>query len=225
MLFSSKRNLHLERKKFGSIRTNCHLLYNKTDALVIDPAGEGPDVYKWIKEICPKQKVELMLTHCHCDHMTAIPYLTEKFPNASILIGRKDLEFFLVPAYNYSKIMKRSMEIPHLFPKLKLMNDGDEVAIGDEKCKLIECPGHSPGSMCLYSKDDKFVIVGDTLFKNKIGDDDEPFADQRMLINCIKNKLLTLPDDTKVYPGHGWTTTIKDEHTNEELMKLSAKYE
>ena len=91
------------------------------------------------------------------------------------------------------------------------INDGDIIKFGQSELKVIYTPGHADGSVCFYCEKDKFVIVGDVLFNGSIGRTDFPTGNYEMLISNIKNKLLTLPDDTVVFSGHGGRTTIGHE--------------
>ena len=94
------------------------------------------------------------------------------------------------------------------------LKDGDTVKIGNGELKVLHVPGHSPGSICLYDKEDGFVIVGDTLFEGSIGRTDLMGGNHRQLVDAIKNKLLTLPRETMVLSGHGNKTTIGEEWDN-----------
>ena len=89
--------------------------------------------------------------------------------------------------------------------------DGDNVKIGSESLDVIHVPGHSPGGIALYAPESGFIISGDSLFQRSIGRTDLPGGDYGQLINSLNQKLMTLPSDTVVYPGHGPETTIKDE--------------
>ena len=93
----------------------------------------------------------------------------------------------------------------------RYLTPGEEIKIGDGELKVIHVPGHSPGSVALYDKKDGFVITGDALFAGSIGRTDLPGGDTRTLLRSIKDGLLTLPDSTVVYPGHGPATTIGQE--------------
>lgn len=88
------------------------------------------------------------------------------------------------------------------------LHGGEEIALGAGKLKVLEVPGHSQGSIALYDAADKFVITGDALFNGSIGRTDLPGGNHQQLVNAIRKQLLTLPDDTAVYPGHGPATTI-----------------
>ena len=93
------------------------------------------------------------------------------------------------------------------------LTEDSEIKIGNKTLNIIHVPGHSPGSVVLYCKSDNFIICGDVLFQRSIGRTDLPGGDYATLINGIQNKLLSLPDETKVYPGHGPSTTIGEERT------------
>ena len=220
MLSSFRRSLSLVHKQFGNLRTNCYLAFNQREALLIDAADEGPKMLKWIKKHCPTQKINMMLTHGHFDHINSAIYLAKNLSVNSIMINKLDLEFYMYPPFNYSTILKKSTSITPLLPKFKYVNDGEIISIGNEDCKILHCPGHTPGSICLYSPKDKWVIVGDTLFGNTIGSIDVPAGDLNLLVHSICKKLLTLPQDTVVHSGHGKPTTIgKEKFSNAKITQ------
>src|SRR5690606_8577697 len=99
------------------------------------------------------------------------------------------------------------------------LSEGDTIQIGDDKLELILAPGHSPGHLCLYSEKDKFLIGGDVLFKNSIGRTDLPGGNHQQLLDSIATKIYSLPEDTVVYPGHGPTTTIREEKQNNPFIR------
>ena len=219
MLKSAQRSLSLVHKQFGNLRTNCYLAYNKARGLLIDAADQGPEMLKWIKKYCPNQKIDMMLTHGHFDHINSAVFLAEKLPVDNIIINKSDLEFFMYPTFNYSTILKKSTSISTLLPKFKYVKDGDSLSIGNEECQIISCPGHTPGSICLYSPKDGWIIVGDTLFGNTIGSIDVPGGDLDLLVKSICKKILTLPPQTIVHSGHGKPTMVGKEFKNPKIMQ------
>jgi glyoxylase-like metal-dependent hydrolase (beta-lactamase superfamily II) len=95
--------------------------------------------------------------------------------------------------------------------ELQFLKEGDIISLNDDNLKVIEAPGHSPGSICFYCEKQEFIIGGDVLFQNSIGRTDLPGGSHESLVRNIKEKLFNLPDDVKVYPGHGPATTIGEE--------------
>lgn len=186
--------------------TNCYLIGKKDgNAIVIDP---GDDLEK-IMALIDKNNLnveKIINTHGHFDHITANSELKEK-TNADIYIHEKDKEALVNPDKNLSTHLGQNNLV-----KLKeadhTLAEGDIIGIEDYKFKVLHTPGHSPGSICLHDKDKQVLISGDTIFSMGVGRTDFPGCSQEELINSIENKLLNLPDETKVYPGHGQETTI-----------------
>ena len=186
--------------------TNCYLIGKKDgNAIVIDP---GDDLEK-IMALIDKNNLnveKIINTHGHFDHITANSELKEK-TNADIYIHEKDKEALVNPDKNLSTHLGQNNLV-----KLKeadhTLAEGDIIEIEDYNFKVLHTPGHSPGSICLHDKDKQVLISGDTIFSMGVGRTDFPGCSQEELINSIENKLLNLPDETKVYPGHGQETTI-----------------
>ena len=102
--------------------------------------------------------------------------------------------------------------------EIRLLKDGEKIVIGDGELTVIHVPGHSPGGIALYDKEGGYVISGDSLFAGSIGRTDLPGGDMRQLIGAVKSRLLTLPPDTVVYPGHGPATTIARERASNPFL-------
>ena len=150
----------------------------------------------------------IITTHLHVDHVMGYPRLQEKYklgisanPDDEFLGSRivEQVQMFRLP------IQLQNVKITHK------LSAGDIIRIGNGELNVISVPGHSPGSIALYSEKDGFVITGDALFKQSIGRTDLPGGDYATLINSITSNLMTLPDSTIVYPGHGPATTIGEE--------------
>jgi hydroxyacylglutathione hydrolase len=152
--------------------------------------------------------VRILCTHCHVDHILGNRYVADKFETP--VTAHKEDEFLL----------KHAVEMGNMFgikvkPSPVIQNfafDGDKISFGESQLEVLHVPGHSPGSIAFYSAVDKFVICGDALFNGSIGRTDLPGGDYDILIRSIKSKLLSLPPDTVIYPGHGDQTTVQREH-------------
>ncbi len=186
--------------------TNCYLIGKKNSkAIVIDP---GDEIDK-IMALVEKNNVEvekIINTHGHFDHISANNELKEK-TNAEIYIHEKDKEALINPEKNLSTHLGQK-NLVELKEADHILREGDTVEIEDYSFEVLHTPGHSPGSISLYDSNKKILISGDTIFSMGVGRTDFPGCSQEELINSIENKLLTLPDETKVYPGHGQETTI-----------------
>jgi len=189
----------------GSYQTNCYLVADEETkaAFIIDPAGD----LEQIKNLIDTKAYDLkyiILTHGHGDHIGAVEGLKESY-DADLLIHEEDAEMLRDHQLNLTFRMGKKIEIE----ADQTFRDGDTLTVGDLELNFIHTPGHSKGSSCILVNDSLFS--GDTLFLNSIGRTDLYGGDRREIIESIKNKLLILPKETKVYPGHGQVTSIKNE--------------
>ena len=188
--------------------TNCYIVQDEKskETIVIDPGGEPEKVLEMLNILDAKVKY-IYLTHCHGDHIGAINAI-KKQKGGIILIHRDDADGLNNVFVNLSPVI--DMGIIKLSPDSRL-NDNDLIHIGDLEFKVIHTPGHTKGSSSLYCKKEGLVFTGDTLFKGTWGRTDLPTSSFENIINSITNKLIMLPGETIVYPGHGKVTKIEDE--------------
>jgi len=197
----------------GQLEVNCWIAGDKTtrEVMVIDP-GDAPDlILDWIKQEGLKVKY-LVCTHSHFDHVGALPELKAFFTEAEIVLHKDDL-----PIYERAGDMGRlwGFNLEKLPDPDRLVEDGDEITIGDLCVKIIHTPGHSPGGICLLN--DGTLFSGDTLFAGSIGRTDLPGGDYNALMNSLK-KLADLPGNTIVHTGHGPSSTIGQEKKTNPFM-------
>ena len=186
--------------------TNCYLIGKKnSNAIVIDPGDEIDKIMEMVNEHNVKVG-KIVNTHGHFDHISANQELKEK-TDAEIYIHEKDSEALTDPSKNLSTHLGQQ-NIVKLNKADNIVNEGDIIEVEDYKFEIFHTPGHSPGSICLYDANKKILISGDTIFSMGVGRTDFPGCSQKELINSIENKILTLPEDVKVYPGHGQTTRV-----------------
>lgn len=159
--------------------------------------------------------VLLLNTHCHIDHVLGNKFIYETFGLVPQFHKRELPVLTAVPAYAPQMGIRYDVSpLPQTF-----LEENGSVSFGSSSLELIFAPGHSPAHLCFYSKADKFVIGGDVLFYGSIGRTDLPGGNFDILMKSIKEKLLTLPDDCTVYPGHGGETTIGFERTNNYYLR------
>ncbi|MDR1170989.1 MAG: MBL fold metallo-hydrolase [Bacteroidales bacterium] len=185
---------------------------------IVDPAccssGEQAALEKYIadKNLHP---VWLINTHGHFDHVIGNAFVCHTWP-VKTAAHRGDL-FLMENAYRQGEIFGFTVEQPPT-PEI-FLDEGDTVAFGDDvSLQIRHIPGHSPGSIVLYAPDRKWIIVGDVLFNGSIGRSDLPGGDYDLLINGIEEKLMTLPMNTVVHPGHGADTSIGQERIHNPFL-------
>ena len=204
---------------FNDFQVNTYLLYDDSkEAVVIDAACSTPAENMEIKKFITTNElkpVRLLTTHSHIDHLMGNHFFLDEYDleaegHASdvILIDNADKQI---------KIFALNVIQPP--PISKFLQDNDIIEFGNSQLQVLHAPGHSPGSLLFYSKEQKFVIVGDVLFRLSIGRTDFPGGDHETIINSIKTKLLVLDDATTVYPGHGDETTIGNERLNNSFLR------
>ncbi|GAA4184831.1 MULTISPECIES: MBL fold metallo-hydrolase [Sphingobacterium] len=193
---------------FNPYQENTYLLYNEEgNALIIDPGMYGEKeqeeflTFVDLHNLTPQL---LLNTHCHIDHVLGNYFIHEKF---DLLPQFHEGELsILVAVQNYAPQMGFRYDISPIGEVF--LKDGDKIQIDNDELEVILAPGHSPAHICFYSASQKFLIGGDVLFRNSIGRTDLPGGNHQQLLDNIKQRLYTLPDDTVVYPGHGPSTTI-----------------
>ncbi len=192
----------------GPLESNCYIIGSDDtrEAFVVDPGDEPDRIINLILE--EKLRIKFIVcTHAHFDHVGAVPEIKEQ-TNAKIVIHGKDLEL-------YKNIDKQAIlwgyKIDPLPPPDVIVSEGDELDVGNLVFKILHTPGHSPGAISIYGED--ILITGDTLFAGSVGRTDLYGGDIGELKNTFK-RLMTLPDKTKVLPGHGPETTIGEERVN-----------
>ncbi|MEW6680205.1 MAG: MBL fold metallo-hydrolase [bacterium] len=186
----------------GDYETNCYLIFNKNSAILID-AGEGVEQIIYFLYSHKLSLKYIINTHCHIDHIMGDDEI-RKETKAELLVHLKDKEALFNPLLNLSGFFGSSMKFKEATRTIK---ENDIITVGEISLKVIETPGHTPGSISLLFDD--AIFCGDTIFSQGIGRTDFPGGDHKILINSIK-KLLNFPDNTTLYPGHGNPVTIKE---------------
>lgn len=192
-----------------NLRTNTYIVCdeNTKEAMVIDPGGEPEKIIELL-DILEVDKIKyIFLTHCHADHIGAIAELKAK-KGGKILISRDDSEGLYNKEISLADYV--NMQIPELEADSRV-DDNDLIHIGNLEFRVIATPGHTKGCVCLYCEKERLIFTGDTLFSGTWGRTDLPTGSFVQIMDSISNKLMTLPDETICYPGHGKTTMIQDE--------------
>ena len=189
--------------------TNCYIVFDQEskETMVVDPAGDVDRIIEMINILQGNLKY-IFLTHCHGDHIAGVKELREKM-GGKVLIHRLDAEGLNNKEINLTEFMDGLPEIE--IDADSRLDDGDLIHLGNLEFKVIHTPGHTKGGCSLYLESEKLLFSGDTLFRGTWGRADLPTSDFDEIMDSIINKLLVLPDDTIVYPGHGKSTMIENE--------------
>lgn len=193
----------------GPIQANCYLISNSDgECLIIDPGEESDKIRETIQDTHLKP-IAVLLTHAHFDHIGALDSIRQHY-DIPVYIHKEENLWLRNPELN------GSAKYP-MFPPVvcnladHLINVEGLLRVGPFEIEVRHTPGHSPGSVSFVFHDDRFVIVGDTLFKQGIGRTDLPGGNTHQLLTAIEQKLLSLDEDYRIYPGHGPKTTPKAE--------------
>ncbi len=194
----------LEKVITGEFQSNCYILgTEKKNAIVIDPGAE----YSKIKTRINRYKLRpifIINTHAHIDHIGC----DNEF-GLPVYIHKKDKDFLFSPELNLSNFFS----LPFILNcEVKTLEDKERLSLDEVNLEVIHTPGHTPGSICLYLEEEEILFTGDTLFKDGVGRTDFPLADQKQLLNSIREKLLSrFSDRVKILSGHGPASTLEEE--------------
>jgi hydroxyacylglutathione hydrolase len=211
--------LQIQSFIFSPIQENTYILYNELkECIIIDPGSyfdEEKDAMKTFieqKQLVPKM---LLNTHSHLDHVFGNKFIADTY-DLKLQLHEKEkmvLEFAPVSGLKYN------MPFDNYTGELIFIKEGDKITLGTDELEIFDTPGHSPGHIIFYCRKQHFVISGDVLFQRSVGRTDLPGGDHQTLINSIQQKLLVLPDETKVYSGHGAVTTIGEEKKSNPFLR------
>lgn len=202
----------------GAYQTNCFVLRESNaakDCLIIDTGLDAVELIDFLQRH-KLNPVAAVLTHGHADHITGLVELRGRFPHTKVYIHKLDAGMLTGEKDNLSSIAGVSFSPEHADFTIE---EGDVIEQANIKLAVLHTPGHTPGSICLYSKDEGIIFTGDTLFADSVGRTDFPGGNGTQLIKSIKQKLCTLPDETIVYPGHGPQTTISQEKASNPFLQ------
>ena len=200
--------IHIKSFTCNPYQENTYLLYDdSSECVIIDPGMYTGDEQNLVLKFIAENKLKpvlLLNTHCHIDHVLGNRFIYETY--GLLPQFHKGEEIVLNAIVSYAPQMGIRYEVSPL-PELYLPESG-VVSFGETELELIFSPGHSPAHLCFYNKTERFLIGGDVLFYQSIGRTDLPGGDHEQLIRNIREKLFILPDDCRVFPGHGPDTTI-----------------
>ena len=190
----------------GPMGANCYIIgcEETKKAAIVDPGGDTPKIIREVEALGLTPEA-IVLTHGHIDHIFSVDEVRDK-TKAKVYIHEDDAEMLTDSKKNLSFFMGQQVGFRAADETLV---DNEELPLGNLTLKIIHTPGHTPGGICIQVEN--YLITGDTLFAGSVGRSDFPGGSHEVLINSIKEKLLTLPDNLKVYPGHGPSSTLAGE--------------
>jgi len=200
--------LKIEHFVLGELSTNCYLVHDDSEALLIDPAIPSGE----IKEKIERENLNLQYiinTHGHIDHIGGNAFFKEDFPQARLVIGERDLVYLTNPDLNLS----RDFSSPFVSPLPDWVVRESNLCLDTpwERLSFLLSPGHTPGSVCLFFPVENWLFSGDTLFAGSVGRTDLPGGSFRDLISSLEEIFDHFPDSTSVFPGHGPLTNLARE--------------
>lgn len=212
--------MKIKKFEFNMFPVNCYVLWDETDEAVIIDCGcfyeEERQALKTFIQSNGLKPVRLLNTHLHLDHILGNPFILREY-GLKAEAGQQD-EFWLAKAPDHCRMFGFQMNEEPV-PLGRYVCDGETVRFGKTELEAIHVPGHSPGSMVYYCKDEGCLFSGDVLFQGSIGRADLAGGNFDELRENICSRLFVLPNDTKVYPGHGPSTTIGDEKRNNPFFR------
>ena len=211
--------LKIEVFTFNIFNENTLVIYDESakECMVVDPGCSNDSEEKILSAFIDKEKLKvkyLLITHCHIDHILGVKYIKDKY-SPKYFIPAEDL-----PLIERAEEQAELFEIQLKRPPApdEFLTEETELRLGDSELRFLFTPGHTPGEYCIYLPKEKLCITGDVLFRKSIGRTDLWGGNFDILMKSIKTKLLTLPGDIKIYPGHGEPSTIRDEKNNNPFL-------
>lgn len=208
--------LKVQTFTFNAFGENTYIVYDdeSRQALIVDPGMDNEDEETIVDNFIIGNHLELkylVLSHLHIDHVWGVPVVKEKY---GLPVTAHNDGGYLGSIIDAQAQMFGLRKSPGKIEIENKVADGDRLMLGKEAIEVLHVPGHSPGGIVLYAPEAHFLIAGDVIFYHSIGRTDLPGGNYRQLVEGIKNKILTLPSDTIIYPGHGPATTVGEEAAN-----------
>ena len=197
---------------FNPIMVNTLVLHDASkEAIIVDPGNcqsyEDAQLQEYIDNHHLTVK-HIINTHPHIDHIAGNPWCVQAWPSATLLMHEAGQPIYRM-AHAYAVAFGLSVET--MPPASSFLKEGDTLAFGQQRLQVLYTPGHCDGSITLYDQANGYLICGDLIFEESVGRSDLPTGNGDLLVEMIKNKVLCLPDETVIIPGHGFNTTVKHE--------------
>lgn len=198
---------------FNLFQENTYVVYdeNSSDCAIIDPGCYYPEEEKTLVNFLNNNNLvpsKVLYTHCHLDHSFGSKFLAEQYPSIAFYGDAKE-QYYIDNSEEQSIMFGIGIQRP---PSIShYVYEGEKITIGNSQFQVLETPGHSIGGVCYYCESKKVLFCGDSLFAGSIGRTDLYGGNYQLLIQSIKTKILSLPDDVTIYCGHGYATTVEEE--------------
>ena len=206
----------LETFPVGPLHCNCTILGDEIthEAVVVDPGDNIPEILSRLQKHGLTLR-QIIVTHAHIDHVGGAALL-RKSTGAPVVMNQRDLELLAMMDMQAGWL---GVPTPQVAPPDASAEDGLTVGLATLPAQVLHTPGHTPGSICLLLPDHDLLLAGDTLFAGSIGRTDLPGGDGRQILRSLRERLLVLPDATRVLPGHGPETTIGEERQSNPFLQ------
>lgn len=201
----------------GPLACNCTIMGDEDarEAIVVDPGDEVGRIYRRLTELGLRLK-QILVTHAHIDHVGGALKL-KQLTGAPIFMNESDLPLLRMMAEQGAWL---GVTPPETTPPDENLKEGQTVGLEHYPAQVLHTPGHTQGSVCLHFVPLKLLIAGDTLFAGSIGRTDLPGGDFEQIISSLRTRILALPDETQVLPGHGPATTVREERTSNPFLQF-----
>jgi len=206
----------LETFPVGPLHCNCTILGDEIthEAVVVDPGDNIPEILSRLQKHGLTLR-QIIVTHAHIDHVGGAALLRQS-TGAPVVMNQRDLELLGMMEMQAGWL---GIPTPQVAPPDASAEDGLTVGLATLPAQVLHTPGHTPGSICLLLPDHDLLLAGDTLFAGSIGRTDLPGGDGRQILRSLRERLLALPDSTRVLPGHGPETTIGEERQSNPFLQ------
>lgn len=205
------QNIWLGGRVVGPLGTNCYFLGNENtnEVIIVDPGDEGPALIKMLDQRKAKPAA-VLLTHGHYDHILAVNDLKKRYPGIPVVISELEK-----PMVMDQRLNSGIGNYDYTFTPTRYVKDLEILTYAGISLQVLSTPGHTEGSCCYYDAEDKILFSGDTIFRESYGRCDLPTGSMEDMWKSLERILTSLPDDVRVFPGHGLQTTVGHERVTE----------
>lgn len=212
----AESKLNIQCFVVNMIEENCYILWDDSkEAVIVDCGAFYEEEKEQIRSFITEKGLtvrHLLNTHGHFDHVFGNAFISETY-GINPQLSWDETDTYLVAAEQMRQFIHR--DIPLTLPPIgRSLMDGDEIVFGNHTLRVISTPGHTPGGICFYCQQEGVLLSGDSLFLRCIGRCDLPGGNEQLLVESLRSKVLTLPEEVRVLPGHGPETTIANEKKN-----------